>query len=143
MFCTNCGSQNADNATFCTNCGAPFQQQTPVAPVAPPAYNPAPAYVPAPVFSAPTKNPGIGFGVASLILGIISLILFCFWYVSVPCALIGLILAAVGKKSSSDAGMSNGLAVGGLVCSIIALGLLAFFWIFAVDAYYSWVNSLL
>ena len=28
IFCTNCGTQNADAATFCTNCGKPIAQPT-------------------------------------------------------------------------------------------------------------------
>ena len=36
MFCPNCGTQLADNATFCTNCGAATNNQAPQQPVAQP-----------------------------------------------------------------------------------------------------------
>jgi hypothetical protein len=126
MFCPNCGAQNADNAPFCANCGSRFEQQAPAAPTyAPPAapayaptgYAPAGGYTPAPV-----SNPGKGLGVAAMILGIISLVLWCTVYVSIFTSIVGLILGAIGLKKSKDAGMGNGMAVAGLVTSIIALG---------------------
>ena len=129
MFCPNCGAQNADNATFCGNCGATFQQQAPVAPVAP-----APGYIPAPVYGAPASVPGKGLGIASMVLGILSLVLFCFLYVSIPCALIGVALGGVGLKKAKDVGAKNGMAVAGLVCSIIALGVCVVYWIMVAAA---------
>ena len=33
MYCTNCGSPRADNATACANCGTPVQRFAPQAPV--------------------------------------------------------------------------------------------------------------
>ena len=123
MFCPNCGAQNADNAPFCANCGSRFEQQAPAAPV----YNPAPGYAPvAPGYTpAPVVNPGKGMGIGALVLGILSLVLWCFWYISIPCSLIGVILGGVGMKKSKDAGMNNGMAVAGLVCSVVSLA----FWV--------------
>lgn len=64
-------------------------------------------------------NGGAGLGIASMVLGIVALVLSCcFYYISIPCAIIGVILAAVslhGKKAG------KGMAVAGLVCSIISL----------------------
>ena len=40
MFCSNCGTNNADNAKFCGGCGAPLLAPTPVEPVAPVAPTP-------------------------------------------------------------------------------------------------------
>ena len=73
----------------------------------------------------PAKNPGKGLGIASMVLGIVSLVLFCWIYVSIPCALVGVILGGVGMKKSKDAGMSAGMATAGLVCSIISLAIVA------------------
>ncbi len=33
MFCSNCGAQNADNATSCVNCGAQLAQQNDQQPI--------------------------------------------------------------------------------------------------------------
>ena len=113
MFCTNCGAQCPDNSAKCQNCGAPLQSAQPQ-PAQP---QPHPMYPVAPVV------PGKGMGVASLVLGIISLVLFCFLPVSMPCGLIAIILGAVGMMKAKQAGMSNGTATAGLVCGCIAIGL--------------------
>ncbi|MBQ8297839.1 MAG: DUF4190 domain-containing protein [Ruminococcus sp.] len=60
-----------------------------------------------------------GCAVASMILGIIALCLSCcFYYVSLPCAVLGVILGAVGIKSRKG---GRGMGIAGLVCSIISL----------------------
>lgn len=77
-FCTSCGKPLGENATFCTNCGAAVQQQTPPAQSAPPNYtgNPYQGYpgYPQQVVYVKAKVPGRGFGISSLVLGIIGLI---------------------------------------------------------------------
>ena len=66
------------------------------------------------------QKPGVGFGVASMVLGILAILLSCcFYYVAFPLALLGLILGAVGIKKNSGKGM----AIAGLVLSIIASAL--------------------
>lgn len=64
------------------------------------------------------KKPGVGFGVASMVCGILSLLLSCCLPV-VPfiLSLIAVILGGVGIKKNSGKGM----AIAGLVCGIIAL----------------------
>ncbi|HZK34280.1 MAG TPA: DUF4190 domain-containing protein [Bacillota bacterium] len=57
-----------------------------------------------------------GMAVASLVLGIISVVLFCLWYLSLPCAVVGLILGIMSLKSSG-----RGMAIAGLVISIVTL----------------------
>ena len=59
-----------------------------------------------------------GMAVASLVLGIISVVLFCVWYLSLPCAVVGLILGILSLKSSG-----RGMAIAGLVLSIIAIAI--------------------
>lgn len=65
--------------------------------------------------------------VASLVLGIISLVFFCIWYISVPCAIIAIALGAVAGKSGK-----NGMAKAGLIMGIIAIALVVVFWILAI-----------
>lgn len=110
MFCKNCGAQCPDNAAFCANCGATFQQAAPQQPM----YQQP---------MQPVTVPGKGLGVASMVLGIISLVLFCIWYVAIPCAIIAVILGGVGASKAKAAGMKNGAATAGIVCSCISLGL--------------------
>lgn len=55
-----------------------------------------------------------GFGVASMVLGIISIVLFCIPYLSVPCAILAIIFAIVGMRKPG-----KGMAIAGLVLGII------------------------
>lgn len=98
------------------------QPAAPVAqPVAQPVYT-APVYA-APVPAAPVSVPGKGLGIASMVLGIVALVFFCTSWFAIACALVGCILGAIGLKKAKDAGVKNGMAVAGLVCSVIALAL--------------------
>ena len=103
-YCANCGNRCADNLAFCNSCGAPLQQAQPV-------------------YAAAPELPGKGFGVASMVLGIISLALFCFWYLALPCAIVSLILGSIGTSKAKQVGMKNGMATAGIVLSCVALGL--------------------
>lgn len=70
------------------------------------------------------KNPGVGFSVAALILGILSIILAWFYLVNVSAivfGVVGIVLAAIGRKKSIEAGASTGIGTAGLVTSIIGL----------------------
>lgn len=60
-----------------------------------------------------------GFGVAALILGIIGMLLSCVAVGIVPCV-IGLILAIIGLVQKDR---KHGMAIGGLVCSVIGIGI--------------------
>lgn len=60
-----------------------------------------------------------GLAIASMVLGIVALVLSCcVYFVSIPCAVVGVILAAVSLKGKKG---GKGMAVAGLVCSIISL----------------------
>jgi hypothetical protein len=74
-----------------------------------------------PVVPLAQPDPGSGLAIAGMILGIIGLVFFWFpaCLVGWPCALIGLVLSAVGMRSRTR----RGLAIAGLVCSIAAFGL--------------------
>lgn len=78
------------------------------------------------------SNAGKGMGIAGLIVGIVAL-LFSF----IPClgmwaivpAVVGLILSAISMKQAGAAGGSKGMAIGGLICSIVGL-LIACYWLY-------------
>lgn len=91
-----------------------------------PAYPPyGYGYLPAPYYPPPITDPGSGAAVASLILGISSA--FVTFLIFVPClpvlalgaAIAGIVTGAIGLKSTAR----HGMAVGGLVTSVIALAL--------------------
>lgn len=60
----------------------------------------------------------IGFGIASMVCGIVALVLCCVGWISIPVGIVGLVLGcvAVAKKYAG-----HGMAVAGIVCSVIAL----------------------
>lgn len=65
------------------------------------------------------NKPLSGCAITSMILGIIAILASCcFYYISIPCAIIGVILAAIGMKSGKG---GKGMAIAGLVLSIISL----------------------
>ena len=70
----------------------------------------------------PTRAGREGFAVASLVLGIVSVAIFCVVYVSIPAAIIAIVLGAIGLKSTK-----RGAAITGMICGVVAitLGVLA------------------
>ncbi len=131
-FCKYCGCQLEDGAMFCVACG---QSQADAAPQQAAPQAPVYAQPQQPVYAAPQvpygnpyaqpSVPGKGLGIASMVLGIISLVMLCFPSVSLICAIIGVALGGVGIAKAKAVGMSNGMAVAGLVCSCITLGIAA------------------
>jgi len=59
-----------------------------------------------------------GMSIASMVLGIVSVVLCCIAYISIPCAILALIFGFVGKKKGG-----KGMAIAGIVLGIIAIGL--------------------
>lgn len=57
-----------------------------------------------------------GICVAALVLGIVSLVLFCAWYIALPCGILAIIFGVQGMKT-----VNRGMAIGGLVTGAIGL----------------------
>ncbi len=57
-----------------------------------------------------------GFCIASLVLGIVTLIFFCIWYISIPCGILAIIFGILGIKS-----VNKGMAIAGLITGSIGL----------------------
>lgn len=70
------------------------------------------------------SNGGSGFAIASMILGILSVISCCLWWVSVLFAVVGLILAIIAIVKKKD---GKAFAIAGLVLAIVALIMTALF----------------
>lgn len=62
------------------------------------------------------KKESKGFSIASMVLGIISLVLLCIWYISLPCSILAIIFSIVGMKKGG-----KGMAIAGLVTGIVAI----------------------
>lgn len=92
------------------------QQPAPVAPQAQPALAPV--------------NPGQGLGIGSLVCSLLGI------------SLIGLILGIMGMKKSKEAGMSNGMALAGVIISSIGLAFgLLWFGLFVIGIIAGGVDS--
>lgn len=153
MFCTNCGNHNTDGVEKCAFCGASMNPETLQQPVNPQPYQnsqyqpyasqpynqqpynqqpynqqgyPQQSYGQMP-YTTPVEVPGRGLGIASLVVGIISLVMFCIFYISIPCAIAGLIMGCIGNSKAKAQGLKNGVAVGGIVCSAIGIALAIIF----------------
>jgi Na+/H+-dicarboxylate symporter len=69
-----------------------------------------------------TPQPGSGLAIASLILGILSLVTFCLIFVSAPLAVIAIILGIVASNQvKAGRASGGGMARAGMVLGIIAL----------------------
>jgi len=110
MFCPKCGMDNPNGTQFCAGCGEPF------APPVQPVYQQQNYQQPA---SAPDSS-AKGMAIASMVLGIIALVIPFF---GVVCAIVGLILGVLAKKRLEAAGQPTGMAGAGIVTSIIALAI--------------------
>ena len=63
-----------------------------------------------------------GMAIASMVLGIVSVVLFCAWPISIPCAIVGLILGLIaGGKAKRGAARGRGMATAGVITSAIAI----------------------
>ncbi len=132
-FCSKCGAQNADGASFCTNCGAPMNVAKPQPQPQPqqtyyaqpqPQPQPQPVYYAQP--AAPKKEVSKGKKIASLILCIHSLLyalaaLGTCWIpgfggCAIGLAFIGLITGIIGCAL-----YKRGLGVAGIVISAISI----------------------
>ena len=60
---------------------------------------------------------GQGMGIASMVLGIVSIVLCCIWYISLICAIAGIVFGVMQNRKSGR----NGMATAGIVCSIIGI----------------------
>ena len=68
--------------------------------------------------------------VASLVLGILSIVTFWGWFLTLPLSIIGIIMGALGRRSISR----RGIATAGLVCSIIGLAAFLLFYLLVIAA---------
>lgn len=59
-----------------------------------------------------------GLNIAAIVLGIISIVLWCAWFISIPCAILALIFGIIGIKKQG-----RGLAITGIVTGSITLAI--------------------
>lgn len=119
MFCSNCGTKVPDGNAFCPNCGSPVNQQT---------YQQQQTYQPPfTPYYAPQSSAGNVLGIIGMIAGIVSLVLFCIWYISIPIGIAAIVISAIGMSKSKHSGAKNGMALSGIICGAIGIGLAIIF----------------
>jgi hypothetical protein len=69
------------------------------------------------------RRPGNGMAIAALVLGIVSLALFCVLYVSLPCGILAIVFGIVGRSRARAGASGGGMATAGLVCGVIGVAL--------------------
>ena len=133
MFCHHCGTELKPDTIFCHNCGikVPGEVQQIVQPTEETAQTQTQSTL--------SQNPGRGFGIASLVLGLISFSLSFFCpclgiaiVESIPliCGVIGIILGARGCHASKRAGFENTCAKVGLIVSVAGATVTILFCVF-------------
>ena len=81
-----------------------------------------PTYPSGPV--VPQTQGGSGLAVAALVLGIVSLVLFCIPYIGVPGAIIAIVLGIIARgKANRGEATGKGMATAGLICGIFSIAL--------------------
>ena len=123
MLCAKCGANFPDDVKFCPNCGAPVQNANAN-------YQAQPQYQN--VYYQSNAVPGKGLGIASLVLGICSILLVGSYVVGLVLGIVGLCLGVSSIKKAKAVGRSNGIAVAGIVCSSVGLAICAFIVLWAL-----------
>lgn len=101
-----------------------------------------PQHMPQYVYVTQQQNPpkkSIGLAVASMVLGIVAVVFSCcFIYVSIPCGIVGLILGAVSLATKKG---GKGMAIAGIVCSIVSIAVVIIAAIAGASMYYDMLRS--
>ena len=107
MYCHNCGEARSQTASFCANCGAGCSVPPPSHGYTAPPYG---CYQPPPASNKTLAAVSLACGLAAIMAPIPVL--------DIIAALVGIVLGVIAcKENRSD----KGLAIAGLVCSIIGL----------------------
>jgi len=72
-----------------------------------------------------------GFAIASMILGIVSIVLFCLWFISIPCGILAIIFGVISIKSTGKGMAIAGIITGGIGLLILSI-IITFSFIFGI-----------
>ncbi len=125
MYCPSCGTQNADDSKFCQNCGRALTGTTET-----------PQTTPPPVTSSQTQPVTAevrtsGLAVASLVLGIIGLLINLLGVLAIIFGAISL-----GQINREPELKGKGMAIAGLVLGIIVVVIWILFLVFASSMFW-------
>jgi hypothetical protein len=85
---------------------------------------PAPPSGPPPMYQPPPPGKPQGMAIASMVLGVVGLLSFCNWRISIPCAVLAIVLGFVakGKIKSGEAG-GDGMVKAGIILGFVSVAL--------------------
>src|SRR4051794_6025673 len=66
----------------------------------------------------------IGMSVAGMVLGIISVVIFCLWFISIPLAIMAIIFGSIGVNQGG-----KGMGIAGIVCGIACIVIVLVFFL--------------
>lgn len=78
--------------------------------------------------------PAYGMSIASMVLGIISIVLFLVFYISLPCAIVGIVLGCISRSRAKEFGIKNTFSTAGIICSAVGIALVIIILIIAISA---------
>ena len=64
------------------------------------------------------SNKTYGLNIAALVLGIVSIVLWCVWFISIPCGILALIFGIIGVKKPGKAMGITGVVTGAITIAI-------------------------
>jgi hypothetical protein len=92
-------------------------------------------------YQTPGASKPQGLAIGALVCGILSLVLFCMWFVSIPLGIVAIILGVIGKgKAARGEAGGEGLAKTGMILGIVG-SVLAILWLILVFAGVSFLGS--
>lgn len=71
-----------------------------------------------------------GFCIASMVLGIIALVLCCVFYISIPCAIVAIVFGVIGLKAEKK-GMAIAGVITGSIGIVLAIAFVIFMFVFS------------
>ncbi len=76
---------------------------------------------------ATTQHPKKGMAIASMVLGIVSIVLSCAWYICIPCGILAIIFGVLANKEGKIGFAKAGIIMGiiGLAFAVLLLTILA------------------
>lgn len=68
-----------------------------------------------------------GLSIAAMVLGIVSIVIWCAWFISIPCSILALIFGILGVKKPGKGMAITGIVTGSIVLAIWVLVFLGAF----------------
>ena len=118
MFCGKCGSTIPDGNVFCSNCGASINDSSEQSSAQ--QSTQSVQTVPVIMVTQPTTKANAA-AITGFVFGIVAFCLCLIPYVGLVLGLVGLVLSIVGINKKKECGRGGGLAITGLLLSIIGL----------------------